>query len=80
MNSIVKALLASVIISASYGTSAKDDAYTGTVNLTKSTNNTSNSVRYKKEGTAEKSHSGIVFPQKKTNLTFEEKLLSAADK
>lgn len=78
--SSIKALLVSFILATSYNVSAKDGAFTGTVNYLTSSNNITNIAHYKKDGTADKSHSGIVFTQKKSHLTFSEKLLSAADK
>ncbi|SMY36679.1 MULTISPECIES: hypothetical protein [Photobacterium] len=80
MKTVIKAAIATAIIAMSYNASAKDGAFTGNVQFEKAAVNSLNAGHYQKQGTAERSHSGVVFTQPKAHLSFAEKLLSAADK
>ncbi|WP_318488546.1 hypothetical protein [Photobacterium leiognathi] len=80
MKTVIKATIAAAIIAMSYNVSAKDGDFTGNVQFEKAVANSMNADHYQKEGTAERSHSGVVFTQPKAHLSFAEKLLSAADK
>ncbi|KJG27479.1 hypothetical protein C0W38_20980 [Photobacterium angustum] len=80
MKTVIKATIAAAIIAMSYNASAKDGAFTGNVQFQKAAASTMNAAHYQKQGTAERSHSGVVFTQSASQLTFAEKLLSAANK
>ncbi|PQJ66174.1 hypothetical protein [Photobacterium angustum] len=80
MKTVIKATIAAAIIATSFTAAAKDGNFTGNINFNKSTTNAVNVGHYQKQGTAERSHSGLVFSQHKAALNFSEKLLSAADK
>jgi hypothetical protein len=79
MNTVIKAIIATAVIATSYTVSARDGDFTGNVNL----NQQDNSVvinHYAVNDTVDESHSDIVVTNKNTEMTFEEKLRSAADK
>ncbi|PQJ58464.1 hypothetical protein [Photobacterium angustum] len=59
---------------------AKDGDFKGNVSFNKMNENQVLSYRYMVGKSAERSHSGIVFKQNISFLSFEKKLLSAADK
>ncbi|MCG3865657.1 MULTISPECIES: hypothetical protein [unclassified Photobacterium] len=80
MKTVIKATIAAAVIAMSYNVSAKDGAFTGNVNFNHKANNTVAACHYSVNGTADKSHSGIVLTSKVTDMTFAQKLLSAADK
>jgi Ni/Co efflux regulator RcnB len=80
MKTVIKAIIATTIIATSYTASARDGAFTGNVSFNNQANNTVVARHYAVNGTADKSHSGIVVTNKNTQMTFAEKLLSAADK
>lgn len=61
-------------------TLAKDGDFKGNVSFNTMNNNKVLSYRYMVGKTAERSHSGVVFKQMISFLSFENKLLSAADK
>ncbi|WP_408901405.1 hypothetical protein [Photobacterium piscicola] len=75
MKTVIKAIIAT-----SYTASARDGAFTGNVSFNNKANNTVVARHYAVNGTTDKSHSGIVITNKNTQMTFAEKLLSAADK
>ncbi|PQJ61910.1 hypothetical protein [Photobacterium angustum] len=79
MNTVIKATIATAIIAMSYNATAKDGAFTGNIHFN---NHTSKVVlqHYSVSGTADKSRSGVVLKSKATDMTFGQKLLSAADK
>ncbi|OBU47186.1 hypothetical protein AYY26_11025 [Photobacterium phosphoreum] len=80
MKTVIKAIIATTIIATSYTASARDGAFTGNVNLNNQANNSVVASHYAVNGTADKSHSGIVITNKNSHMSFNEKLLSAADK
>ncbi|WP_297482215.1 hypothetical protein [uncultured Photobacterium sp.] len=80
MKTVIKTIIATAIITTSYTASARDGAFTGNVSFNNKANNTVIARHYTVNGTADKSHSGIVLSTKNTHMTFSEKLLSAADK
>ncbi|WP_318445090.1 hypothetical protein [Photobacterium leiognathi] len=80
MNTMIKATLTAVIIATSFTASAKDGAFTGNVQFDAPQNTATSACHYAVNGTADKSHSGIVITTANTKMTFAEKLLSAADK
>ena len=80
MKTVIKAIIATAIIATSYTASARDGAFTGNVNLNNQANNSVVASHYAVNGTADKSHSGIVVMNKNSHMSFNEKLLSAADK
>ncbi|WP_318520325.1 hypothetical protein [Photobacterium leiognathi] len=59
---------------------AKDGDFKGNVSFDTMNENQVLSYRYMEGKTAERSHSGVVFEHNSSALSFEEKLLSAADK
>ncbi|KJF87653.1 hypothetical protein [Photobacterium leiognathi] len=59
---------------------AKDGDFKGNVSFDTMNENQVLSYRYMEGKTAERSHSGVVFEPNAAALSFEEKLLSAADK
>ncbi|WP_318477316.1 hypothetical protein [Photobacterium leiognathi] len=59
---------------------AKDGDFKGNVSFDTMNENQVLSYRYMEGKTAERSHSGVVFEHNASALSFEEKLLSAADK
>ncbi|WP_318474098.1 hypothetical protein [Photobacterium leiognathi] len=59
---------------------AKDGDFKGNVSFDTMNENQVLSYRYMEGKTAERSHSGVVFEHNTATLSFEEKLLSAADK
>ncbi|PSU69757.1 hypothetical protein C9J21_04530 [Photobacterium phosphoreum] len=70
-----------IIISlTSYSVSAKDGDFIGKVRFDNPTANHISLLRYMVSGSIDKSHSGVLIKQKVRILTFQEKLLSAADK
>ena len=76
MNSVTKAIIAT-----SYTASARDGAFNGNVSFnSQTTNNAVVATHYSVNGTADKSHSGIVVTNKNAHMSFNDKLLSAADK
>lgn len=80
MKYVINAFLITVISLVSYTASAKDGDFMGTVSFDKPTTNTIMLQRYMKKSSIDKSHSGVLIKQKVTMLSFQEKLLSAADK
>lgn len=80
MKTVIKAIIATAIITTSYTASARDGAFTGNVSFNNKANNTVAARHYAVNGTTDKSHSGIVITNKNTQMTFAEKLLSAAGK
>ncbi|MEC6822895.1 hypothetical protein VXS02_05545 [Photobacterium piscicola] len=80
MKYIINAFLITVISLVSYTASAKDGDFMGAVSFDKPTTNTIMLQRYMKKSSIDKSHSGVLIKQKVTMFSFQEKLLSAADK
>ncbi|WP_297480194.1 hypothetical protein [uncultured Photobacterium sp.] len=80
MKYVIHAFLITVISLVSYAASAKDGDFMGTVSFDKAATNTISLQRYMKKASIDKSYSGVLIKQKVTMLTFQEKLLSAADK
>ncbi len=80
MKTVIKAIIATAIIATSYTTSARDGAFTGNVSFNNQANNAVVASHYAVSGTADKSHSGIVVTNKNSHMSFNDKLLSAADK
>ena len=80
MKTVIKAIIATAIIATSYTVSARDGAFTGNVSFNNQASNAVVASHYTVNGTADKSHSGIVITNPNTQMSFTEKLLSAADK
>ena len=80
MKYVIHAFLITVISLVSYTASAKDGDFMGTVSFDKSASNTISLQRYMKKTSIDQSYTGVLIKQKATMLTFQEKLLSAADK
>ncbi|MEC6814507.1 hypothetical protein [Photobacterium toruni] len=80
MKTVIKAIIATAIIATSYTSSARDGAFTGNVHFNNQANNAVVTNHYAVNGTADKSHSGIVVTKKNSHMSFNDKLLSATDK
>ncbi|PSV24072.1 hypothetical protein [Photobacterium kishitanii] len=76
----IKYVFLIVISLTSYTVSAKDGDFMGNVRFDKTKSNNVSLQRYMVNGSADKSHSGVLLKRTADMLTFQQKLLSAADK
>lgn len=80
MKYVMRAFLIMMISLVSYTISAKDSNFMGTVSFDTYAMNTISLQRYMKKVSIDKSHSGVLIKQNVMMFTFQEKLLSVADK
>lgn len=72
--------LITILSLTSYSASAKDGDFMGKVSFDNTKMNNVSLQRYRVNRSIDKSYSGVSIKQKSVMLTFQQKLLSAADK
>ncbi|OBU12794.1 hypothetical protein AYY19_07695 [Photobacterium aquimaris] len=80
MKYIKHVFLITILSLTSYTASAKDGDFMGKVSFDNAKMNNVSLQRYRVNRSIDKSHSGVLIKQKLVMLTFQQKLLSAADK